>query len=263
MAKPDRLRAVLELLSEHGRVEIDDLVTTLGISPATARRDLDTLAEQRMLTRTRGGAEALTVAYDLPLRYRDMRDPTAVKQRIAAAASALVRVGDVVGLSGGTTTTAIANALATRPDIMAQSHEPNLTVVTNAVNIAAELATRPQVKLMVSGGIVHPRSYELVGSFAEDTIGQVSLSIAFIGANALSLDHGATTHNEREAVVNALMATRADRAVLVVDSSKIGSKAFAAMGGPDKFDTIITDNGITDADHAALSSRGYEVIIAP
>lgn len=263
MAKSDRLRAVLEMLSGRGRVEVDDLVKDLGVSPATARRDLDTLAEQRMLTRTHGGAEALTVAYDLPLRYHDDRDPLAAKQRIAVAASALVGLHDVVGLSGGTTTTAIANELATRADIMAPSPEPNLTVVTNAVNIAAELATRPQVKLMVSGGMLHPRSYELVGSFAEDTISQVSMTIAFIGANALSPDHGATTHNEREAVVNALMATRADRAVLVIDSTKIGRKAFAAMGGPDRFDTIITDAGIGDADHTALTSRGYEVIVAP
>lgn len=263
MAKPDRMRAVLELLSEHGRVEIEDLVTSLGISPATARRDLDTLAEQRMLTRTRGGAEALTVAYDLPLRYRDERNPNAVKQRIAVAASKLVVPGDVIGLSGGTTTTAVANELATRPDIMAPSPVPNLTVVTNAVNIAAELATRPQVKLMVTGGILHPRSYELVGSFAEDTLAQVSLTLAFIGANGLSADLGATTHNEREAVVNGLMAARADRAVLVVDSSKIRRKAFAAMGGPEKFDTIITDDGISDADHTALASRGYEIIVAP
>ncbi|MFK4730818.1 DeoR/GlpR family DNA-binding transcription regulator [Agromyces mediolanus] len=261
MNRAERLNAVLDLLADGGRVEVDELVERLGVSPATARRDLDTLAEQQLLTRTRGGAVAQTVAYDLPLRYKNHQH-TDEKERIAQAASALVPAGAVIGLSGGTTTTAIGNALASRPDIMESSPTPNLTVVTNAVNIATQLATRPQIKLVVTGGVLHPRSYELVGSYAEQVLNSVTVDIAFIGVNGIDPVTGPTTHDEREAAVNRLMATRAGRAVIVADSSKIGRTAFASMGGSRLFPLVITDAGITAEQREALAEQGYEVLVA-
>ncbi|HEU0183465.1 MAG TPA: DeoR/GlpR family DNA-binding transcription regulator, partial [Agromyces mariniharenae] len=163
MNRAERLSAVLDLLAEGGQVEVDQIVERLDVSPATARRDLDALAEQQLLTRTRGGAVAHSVAYDLPIRYKNQQNPEA-KAAIARAASALVPRGAVIGLCGGTTATAIADALMSRADIMEPSHEPSLTVVTNAINIAMQLAMRPQIKTVVTGGVVHARSYELVGS---------------------------------------------------------------------------------------------------
>ncbi len=142
MNRAERLSAVLDLLAESGQVEVDQIVDRLDVSPATARRDLDALAEQQLLTRTRGGAVAHSVAYDLPIRYKNQQNPEA-KAAIARAASALVPRGAVIGLCGGTTATAIADALMSRADIMEPSPEPSLTVVTNAINIAMQLAMRP------------------------------------------------------------------------------------------------------------------------
>lgn len=261
MNRSERLNAVLELLADQGRIEVDEIVERLQVSPATARRDLDTLSEQQLLTRTRGGAVSQAVVYDLPVRYKNHQH-TGEKQRIAQAASALVPAGAVIGLSGGTTTTAVGTAIAMRPDIMAAAPTPNLTVVTNAVNIATELATRAQVKVVVTGGVLHPRSYELVGSYAEQVLNSVSVDIAFIGVNGLDPVSGATTHDEREAAVNRLMASRAGRAVIVADSSKIGRTAFASMGGAKLFPVVITDSGITDEQRAALVEHGYEVVVA-
>jgi DeoR family transcriptional regulator of aga operon len=261
MNRAERLTAVLDLLAASGHVDVDDIVSTLGVSPATARRDLDTLAENQLLTRTRGGAIGHTVAYDLPLRYKHQQSADQ-KQRIAAAASALVPKGAVIGLCGGTTATAIANAIGSRPDISEAGPQANLTVVTNAINIAVQLAMRPQIKIVVTGGVLHSRSYELVGSYSDLVLGGVSLDIAFIGVNGMDPVIGPTTHDEREASVNSLMAARAARAVLVADSSKIGKKAFATMGGPRQFGTLITDSGITEQQRAELVDRGYEVIVA-
>ncbi|MDQ0643675.1 DeoR/GlpR family DNA-binding transcription regulator [Microbacterium murale] len=257
MKRAARLSAILDLLATQGEVTVDELVEQLDASPATARRDLDSLAEQRLLTRTHGGAVAQSVAYELPIRYKS-HHRTDEKARIAQVARHLVAPGAVVGLSGGTTTTAIAAALAARED----TAQHGLTIVTNAVNIAAQLATRPDIKVVVTGGVIHSRSYELVGPFVEQLLSGIQLDIAFIGVNGMDAGAGATTHDEREAAVNRMMAQRARRAVIVADSSKIGVSAFAFVGGPELFPTVITDAGITEANRTALESVGHSVLLA-
>lgn len=258
MKRAARLNAILDLLAADGEVNVDELVEQFGASAATTRRDLDSLAEQRLLTRTHGGAVAHSVAYELPIRYKS-HQRSQQKESIAQAAAALVAPGMVVGLSGGTTTTAIAAALAARDDLAAGS---GITVVTNAVNIAAQLATRPDIKVVVTGGVIHSRSYELVGPFVEQLLRGVRLDIAFIGVNGMDAVAGATTQDEREAAVNRMMAERARRAVVVTDSSKIGTVAFAAVGGPELFPVLLTDDGADAATLAAFRDAGYEVLTA-
>lgn len=261
MNRAERLNAVLDLLAEAGQVEVDDIVEKLDVSAATARRDLDALASQQLLTRTRGGAIGQSVAYDLPLRYkREQHAPE--KLRIAQAASALVPRGAVVGLCGGTTSTAVASVLGARPDLLEPSPEPSLTVVTNAINIAAQLVMRPQIKTVVTGGVVHARSYELAGPYSDVVLERITMDIAFIGVNAIDPVVGAMVHDEGEASVNSLMARRATRAVVVADSSKIGRKAFAALGDTELLSTLITDDGITADQRAAFEAAGVEVIVA-
>jgi DeoR family transcriptional regulator, aga operon transcriptional repressor len=261
MNRAERLSAVLDLLAEDGQIEVDRIVERLGVSPATARRDLDALAHQQLLTRTRGGAVAHSVAYDLPIRYKNQQNPAA-KAAIAHAASALVPRGAVIGLCGGTTATAIADALMSRADIMEPSHDPSLTVVTNAINIAMQLAMRPQIKTVVTGGVVHARSYELVGAYTDAVLAHITLDLAFIGVNGVDAVVGPTSHDEREAAVNALMASRATNAVLVADASKIDKRAFAAIGHRRLFSTIITDAGATLEQRQRLTDAGYDVIVA-
>ena len=261
MNRAERLSAVLDLLAESGQIEVDQIVERLGVSPATARRDLDALAQQQLLTRTRGGAVAHSVAYDLPIRYKNQQNPEA-KAAIARAASALVPRGAVIGLCGGTTATAIADALMSRADIMEPSPDPSLTVVTNAINIAMQLAMRPQIKTVVTGGVVHARSYELVGAYTDAVLEHITLDVAFIGVNGIDPVVGPTSHDEREAAVNALMASRATQAVLVADASKIDRRAFAAIGRRRLFSTIITDAGTTDEQRQRLVEGGYDVIVA-
>jgi DeoR family transcriptional regulator of aga operon len=261
MNRAERLSAVLDLLAESGQVEVDAIVERLDVSPATARRDLDALAQQQLLTRTRGGAVAHSVAYDLPIRYKNQQHPAA-KAAIARAASALVPRGAVIGLCGGTSATAIADALMARADIMEPSSDPGLTVVTNAINIAMQLAMRPQIKTVVTGGVVHARSYELVGAYADAVLGNITLDLAFIGVNGVDASVGPTSHDEREAAVNALMASRATHAVIVADASKIDKRAFASIGARRLFSTIITDDAITRDQRRRLTDAGYDVIVA-
>ena len=158
--------------------------------------------------------------------------------------------------------TAIADALMSRADIMEPAPDPSLTVVTNAINIAMQLAMRPQIKTVVTGGVVHARSYELVGAYTDAVLGSITLDLAFIGVNGIDPVVGPTSHDEREASVNALMAARATQAVLVADSSKIDKRAFAAIGPRRLFSTVITDAGATQEQLERLSDAGYDVIVA-
>ena len=257
MQRAERWRALLDLVAT-GRVEIDDAAARLGVSPATVRRDLDELARQQLLVRTRGGAVAHTVSYDLPMRYRESRHLDE-KRAIAAAAAARIAAGSVVGLNGGTTTTEVGRALAARSDADGEDDGARLTVVTNAVNIAHELAVRPAVKIVLTGGVVRPQSYELVGPLAVPVLERVRLDVALLGVDGVSIDGGATTGDEGEAAVNEAMARRAEQVIVVADASKLGRTAFARICGIDQIDVVVTGSHADPSVVAALRDASVDV----
>lgn len=270
MNRYERLNGILELVADRGRIDVDALAGELEVSTATIRRDLDHLAQQQFLTRTRGGAVAHGVAYDLPLRYKTSRRATA-KQRIGRAAAELVTAGMVVGLNGGTTATEVARAIATRADLQTSAQHAGsgpairpvdqaVTVVTNAVNIAGELTIRPHIKIVVTGGVARQQSYELARPLARHILSDVSLDIAFLGVDAIDLDAGATAHHEGEASINDLMASRARRVVVIADSSKVGAHAFARIRPIGDVDLLITDRGITADAVRAFEDADVEVL---
>lgn len=259
MSRDARWTSLLDLLAEHGRLDVDEAADALGVSTATIRRDLDQLAEQRMLIRTRGGAVAHGVSYELPLRYRTARNAPQ-KRRIAAAVAAMVAAGEVVGLTGGTTTTEVARALALRGDLGEAGRAQVLTVVTNALNIAGELVIRPQIKLVVTGGVARPQSYELTGPLADGVLEQITLDIAVLGIDAIDPVEGVYAHHEDEAGTNRLLAERARRVVVATDSTKIGRRAFARICATGRVDTLVTDTAAAPASVAAFTEAGVQVI---
>jgi DeoR family transcriptional regulator of aga operon len=261
MTRYRRWNELLELLAAQGQLQVEEAAKALGVSEATVRRDLDELASQQMLTRIRGGAVAQGVTYDLPLRYKSERHPSE-KQRIAAVAAGLVRPGQVTGLNGGTTTTEVARALATRPDLNSQVPPPALTVVTNALNIATELAVRQHIKIVTTGGVARPQSYELTGPLATGVLEQVTLDVAILGVDGIDAVAGATAHHEGEASINRLMARQAAQVVIAADSSKVGRRAFARICTAREIDVLVTDAGIAAEDAARLEDAGVDVVTA-
>lgn len=252
MRQADRLSAILERLSDGGTVGVADLCTEMQVSAATIRRDLEHLERQHLLKRTHGGAVAQGVAYELPLRYKGARHQ-AEKHRIAVAAAERVRDGMSIGLTGGTTTTEVARAIVDRQ---------GLTVVTNALNIAGELAVRPNLKLVVTGGVARSESYELVGPLAEQSLAGLNLDVVFLGVDGISADAGLTTHHEIEAHTDLALIERARRSVVVADSSKIGRTAFARICEVARVDELITDAVADPAVLAALAEAGVAVTTA-
>ncbi|MER6224373.1 DeoR/GlpR family DNA-binding transcription regulator [Streptomyces sp. 900105755] len=257
MSRDARWKALLELLVERGRLEVEEAAAELAVSAATIRRDLDQLAEQQMLVRTRGGAVVHGVSYELPLRYKTARQASE-KQRIAKAVADLVEPGETVGLTGGTTTTEVARALAVRGDLTTGT--PALTVVTNALNIANELAVRPQFKIVVTGGVARPQSYELIGPLAGGVLGQITLDVAVLGVVAFDVVHGAAAHDEGEAAVNRLLCERAARVVVAADSSKLGGRAFARICAAELVDVLVTDTAAAPETVRRFEEAGIRVL---
>jgi DeoR family transcriptional regulator, aga operon transcriptional repressor len=249
MNRAERLGAILERLSEGGTVDVEDLTRDLGVSPATVRRDLQALHDQRLLDRTHGGAVAIGGLYELPVRYRGslQRDQ---KLRIARAAVAHVEDGATVGLTGGTTTTEVGRMLV---------HRSELTVVTNAINIAAELAVRPNVRLIVSGGVARAASYELVGPLADSVLGQLNVEVAFVGVDGISARTGLTTHRDIEAQTDRMLIERAARVVVVADGTKVGVTTLARIADWDAVDVLITTDDADPDELAAIRERGVTV----
>jgi DeoR family transcriptional regulator of aga operon len=249
MNQAERLSAILSELSEDGGVEVATLATRFEVSAATIRRDLELLEGQRLLARTHGGAVPMGVVYELPLRYKGARHHDE-KRRIAEAAAALIADGMAVGLTGGTTCTEVAREIVDRE---------RLTVVTNALNIASELAVRPNLKLVVTGGTARPESYELVGPLAEQSLAGLHLDLVVIGVDGIDAAAGCTTHHEVEAHTNLALIQRADRVIVVADSSKIGRVAFAQICDIRLVQQLITDRGANARALRALRDAGVAV----
>jgi len=236
MRQSDRFGVIVERLSENGSVAVGDLAGQLGVSAATVRRDLALMEEQRLLDRTHGGAVAHGVLYELPLRYRSARHQEQ-KARIARAAAARVPDGSAIGMTGGT------------------------TVVTNSLSIASELAVRPNLKLVVTGGVARTESYELVGPLAESALASLNLDLVVIGVDGIDVRAGFTTHHEVEAHTNRALIERARQVIVAADSSKIGKVAFARICDLDEVDEVITDAAADPAQIEAIRSAGIAVTL--
>ena len=250
MRQEERLSLILERLSQTGSIGVSDVAAQLGVSTASVRRDLRLLEEQHLLSRTHGGAVANATVYELPLRYKGGSHKDE-KRRIAAVAAD--RVDDsvaTIGMTGGTTTTEVARRLVDRT---------GLTVVTNALNIASELALRPNLKLIVTGGTARSESYELVGPLAESTLAGLNLDLAVVGVDGISVEAGLTTYQEVEAATNRTLIGRARKVIVVADGSKVGRLALARICGVDAVDELITDARADAAELARLEAAGVTV----
>jgi DeoR family transcriptional regulator of aga operon len=158
----------------------------------------------------------------------------------------------VLALSGGTTTAAVARAVA---------HRRDLTVVTNSLTIASQLASSA-VRVVVTGGFLRPQSLELVGVVAENTFNAVNVGTAILGADGVTATAGVTTHDETEARTNHAMVHKAQRTVVVADGSKIGRVALAQMADLERVATLITDRSADAAELEGIRAAGVEVVVA-
>jgi DeoR family transcriptional regulator of aga operon len=139
--------------------------------------------------------------------------------------------------------------------------EIGLTVVTNAINIATEMVIRPHIKIVVTGGVARPQSYELIGDYASSVLEGLVLDVAFLGVNGVDPVVGATANHEGEARIDQLIAESAKKVVVVTTADKVGSQAFARICKPSAIDAIITDRELKPEMKGAFEAEGVEIIV--
>jgi len=243
----------MELLTARKSVAVGELSEEFNVAQETIRRDLKKLEEEGLVQRIHGGAvlsglNGGTLPFNIRAEARQEE-----KAAIAEAAAALVKSGDTILLDSGTTTTQIARRIRNIKDLI---------VVTNALNIAIELAGIPDISVNVTGGCVRGTEFCLLGPETEKSLRRIRVDKAFVAASGVSLDHGLAVADGFSAAVKSAMVDAARRAILVVDSSKFGDTALLSYAPIDSIGTMITDAGIAREIVDELRSRNIEVILA-
>ena len=249
----ERRRRILDLLAAHHRVTVNELASGFGVSTVTVRADLDALAEEGHLVRSHGGGLArIGPQRDLPLTVKETLH-RAEKQRIGQAAAAIVREGETVILDSGTTTVEIARHLRTR-------HPGRFTIITNGLNVAAEVCEHPHLRLVVIGGLLRQVSHSMVGPQAEHMLAGLRADRLFLGVDGLDPEVGLMTPDVLEAQLNALMIRVSREVTVVADSSKFSGRSLSVIGALDQVHRLITDTRADGAVVAGLRARGIEVV---
>jgi DeoR family transcriptional regulator of aga operon len=254
----ERMRRLLALLAGRAQdapLTLDELVAELGVSKATLRRDLAALEDERLVVRTHGGARAgQDGAAEIPVRLRTAQASLA-KQAIGRATARLIPHGEphTLAVCGGTTTTEVIRALRRRA---------GLTVITNALPLAAEAAAWSNIRVIITGGLVRAHSLEAVGPLSERAFSSFTVATAVLGADGVSAEHGVTTHDETEARTDRTMISHAHRVIVVADGTKIGKATSAPLADLAQVHDLVTDEHADPAELQRIRDLGVRVHIA-
>lgn len=250
-----RRARIADLVREQGAMRVNELAARFQVSEVTIRNDLGQLEKNGQLVRDRGGAvpvgSARQITSLLAVEERAHLQ-TDEKRRIARAAAALVSPGDTIIMDAGTTVVEMAPFLA---------GIASLTVVTNALNVALEVAARTSARIILLGGTFSRESSSTLGSLAEQTLGGLLVQKAFLGVQAFDLENGLTdtTHEIAEAKRAMIRASR--RVILLADSTKLGRSGFIKVAPLTAVHTLISDTGLPEEARAALDRLGVEVAL--
>lgn len=249
-----RRKRILELLSEKGDIYIPELSKLFEVSEVTVRNDLKTLEEKNLLLRARGGAFRFDHFVGMvPGLSEKAKIHYAEKVRIGKIAALLIHESDTIILGSGTTTAEIGKNLPPLKEV---------TVITNALNIANNLIIKPNVKLIIPGGYHRQNSHSLIGPLAERNLENFYVDKVFIGIDGFDVRMGIYTFNVEEAHLNRIMIEIAREVIIVADSSKFLRKSLSLICSVNRINTVVTDDGILTEDRRKLQDSGVKVLIA-
>ena len=249
MLLDQRRDSILQVIEQQGFVSLQELVTRLGASESTVRRDLEYLDGIGQIRRTRGGA-AYTGESITPF---EERRATAIpeKQRIGRVVADLISPGETILLDGGTTTLEVARCLAGKL----------LQVVTNSLPIANLLAQQPSIELILIGGYLYPRTGVALGPLAAAALAELNVPRVIMGTGGIT-EKGLFNSNTLLVECERLMLQAAEEVWVVADSSKFGRSALAHLCELSKVTRIIVDGGLSEHWRGVIQDAGIELTLA-
>lgn len=246
-----RRTKILNLIQEDGHAKVQKLSQLFNVSEVTIRQDLEQLEQMGLVQREHGGAFLKDVGVFAKTGKLFNTTHIEEKTEIALKAAQLVQEGDDIILDSGSTTTELARQLVGYKD---------LTVITNALNIAYILGANPGINLIVSGGEFKPPTFSLTGEIAANTFKGIHVKKLFLATAGISNDMQLTYPSISDLVVKSAMIRSAENIFLLADSSKIGVSSFASLGRITLVDSLITDSKITPHQLKSLNDLGLKVV---
>ncbi|WP_415971941.1 DeoR/GlpR family DNA-binding transcription regulator [Rhodococcus sp. 077-4] len=255
MLAHQRQQKILDQVTAAGAVKVADLGSALSVSDMTIRRDINELVARGLVERVHGGVTLprSASAFEPGFSAKSELDRDA-KGAIARAAARFVRPGTSIGISGGTTTHALAQELL---DV------PNITVVTNSLPVADVFHTggRTDQTVLLTGGQRTP-SYALVGPLTVGALHSIHLDMLFLGTHGVDFESGLTCPNLMEAQTNQALVASSRRVIVLADHTKWGVRALANIIPLSRVDVFVTDAGLDPGVQDTLSERVDDVVIA-
>ncbi len=249
----DRQLQIRQLLERQQRISVADICSTFDISEATARRDLETLANQGKLQRVHGGAIVIALAPpEQPILQRQ-NEQAEDKIRIGQAAAALVQTGETVFLGSGTTVLEAARALRGRSD---------LTVITNSLPVVNALAGAGEITVICLGGMLRTSEFSFIGHITEQALTEVRADKVFIGTRAISLEHGLTHEYLPETMTDRAILKAGTEIIVLADHTKFGRAATVLLAPLESIHTLVTDKQTPQDFIKAVQARGLRVVLS-
>jgi len=247
----DRRDKIINKIQSEGTVRVDELSEEFGVSSVTIRNDLDFFEEKGLIHRTYGGALLRNNVYKDPSIEEKKKINIEEKRRIGEHAASLIKNGESIILDSGSTTREVALRLKDKEE---------LTIMTNAINIALELAGSTNIEVMLTGGVMRNKSYSLIGPEAERTMQNYYFDKLFLGVDGINFDRGLTTSHPLEARLNRIMVERSSNVIAITDSTKFGRYSFSYICDLDIVDMVITDKNISTEAEQKLKERQIVVV---
>lgn len=245
----ERQNEIIQRMNAQGEIKINELKEVFSVTEMTIRRDLERLEQLGLVRRTFGGA--ILVGKDIALQERAVHR-IEDKRKIGRTAATFVKPNQSLYIDGGTTTLEVARHLRSDLDI---------TVVTNALNIASELMGRG-IPTIVIGGMVREATSSLVGPLAVEGLGKLAFDHVFLGASGLSQLNGFSNSNIYEAELKRLAISRASECTIVIDQSKYGEKSLISFAEMNEVKRMIVDAPPTGELFHACQEAGMDIVTA-
>jgi DeoR family transcriptional regulator, fructose operon transcriptional repressor len=247
-----RKKLILQMLDKNEAVTIKEIVNRCKISEITARRDLISLEQRGLIKRTHGGAiltSGLPELFGFDNKAIEHREQ---KIEICKNAASFIEENDTIYMDCGTTVYFLARFI---------TRYKNLRVITNSLPVVSELMPYPQIKLYLIGGELDNGRKALYGQMTENLIARYKADKAFIGAGGVSLEHGLSSVDEKEASITIKMAQAAKKVYLLCDSSKVENDSYFTYSSLSLVTYLITDKGLDRTNFELYRNKGLNMVL--